>query len=139
MFKTVLVPVDVSLPEDAKKVLSAAKAITEPWNCDIHAATIVPDMGMAIVGSFFDKGFEAQSLDQAKAELQDAIDQTGIRAEMHVLSGSVYDRILALADKLQADLIILGAHSPELRDYLLGSNAAQIVRHSPKSVLVLRD
>ena len=37
-----------------------------------------------------------------------------------------------------AELILIGAHSPELKDYLLGSNAARIVRHSPKSVLVLR-
>ncbi len=139
MFKTVLVPVDVSMPEETQKVLAAAKTLTKPWGCKIHVVTVVPDVGMAIVGSYFDKEFETATHAKALEELQAAVAQAGLEAELHVLSGTAYDRILALSDQLKADLIILSAHSPELKDYLLGSNASRIVRHSRRSVLVLRD
>jgi nucleotide-binding universal stress UspA family protein len=39
---------------------------------------------------------------------------------------------------VQADLIILGAHRPDISDYLMGANAAQIVRHADCSVWTVR-
>lgn len=33
----------------------------------------------------------------------------------------------------------MAAHRPALKDYLLGPNAARVVRHSNCSVLVVRD
>jgi len=41
--------------------------------------------------------------------------------------------------KIDADLIVLGANRPDLKDYLLGPNASRVVRHSARSVLVVRD
>jgi nucleotide-binding universal stress UspA family protein len=46
---------------------------------------------------------------------------------------------MRLADKLGCDAIVMAAHRPELRDYLLGPNAARVVRHANQSVLVVRD
>ena len=115
MFKTVLVPVDVSLPAEAAKVLGAAKRLVAPWDCTVHAVTIVPDMGMAIVGSYFSKGFEAGSLEQAGAELRTAVEAAGIKAELHVLAGTVYDRVLALANKVQEARIAAQDETGEVR------------------------
>ena len=42
------------------------------------------------------------------------------------------------AKEIDADCIIVGSHKPGLQDFLLGSTAARIVRHSPCSVHVLR-
>ena len=36
------------------------------------------------------------------------------------------------------DLIVIGAHKPDFKDYLLGPNAARVVRHSHCSVHVVR-
>ncbi|MEP3300223.1 MAG: universal stress protein, partial [Pseudoruegeria sp.] len=38
----------------------------------------------------------------------------------------------------KADLIVIGAHRPDFKDYLLGPNAARVVRHSECSVYVVR-
>ena len=46
--------------------------------------------------------------------------------------------ILATAKKVRADLIVMAAHRPEFRDYLLGPNAYRVVRHAECSVLVVR-
>lgn len=138
MFKTVLVSVDVSLPDETRKILTAARDLTAAWDCTLQVVTVVPDVGMAIVGSYMEKGFEEQSLGAADKELKSALSDVGLDAEAHVVAGRVYDRVLQMSAKLDADLILISAHSPELKDYLLGSNAARIVRHSRASVMVLR-
>ena len=56
-----------------------------------------------------------------------------------IAEGTIYERIIHCAEKTSADLIIMGAHRPELKDYLLGPNAARVVRHAECSVLVVRD
>jgi nucleotide-binding universal stress UspA family protein len=40
---------------------------------------------------------------------------------------------------LNATLIVMGAHRPAFQDYLIGPNAARVVRHAKCSVLVLCD
>ncbi|MEO0863555.1 MAG: universal stress protein, partial [Pseudomonadota bacterium] len=36
------------------------------------------------------------------------------------------------------DAIFVGAHRPELKDYLIGPNAARVARHAQQSVFVVR-
>ena len=38
-----------------------------------------------------------------------------------------------------AELIVMASHRPELRDYLIGPNAARVMRHADASVLVVRE
>ncbi len=40
--------------------------------------------------------------------------------------------------KLPADMVIIASHRPDITTYLLGSNAAAVVRHAECSVLVVR-
>jgi universal stress protein F len=60
------------------------------------------------------------------------------RATTHAVMGSPKEQILKLADIINADLIVIGSHRPSTRTYLLGSNAAAVVRHAKCSVLVVR-
>ena len=55
-----------------------------------------------------------------------------------VAVGKAYQEILHVAEKDGADLIVLGAHAPDLKDYLLGPTAARVVRHTSSSVYVVR-
>ncbi len=135
MFNTILVPVDVTTPKEAVKQLKAAATL----GGKLHAVNVVPDMGMSIVGSYFKDGFEEESAQNAMNELRDLVTEAGVDADLHVSSGTIYDQVITMAKDLDVDLIVIGAHRPELRDYLLGSNAARMVRHSNRSVLVLRD
>ena len=59
-------------------------------------------------------------------------------AEVLVIVGHPGRSITDHAKKIGADCIIVGSHKPGLQDFLLGSTAARIVRHSPCSVHVLR-
>ena len=53
-------------------------------------------------------------------------------------NGNVYESILEVAKRIKADLIVVQARRPELRKYLLGPNAARVVRHATCSVMVVR-
>ena len=59
-------------------------------------------------------------------------------AAISVRFGDVYQEILAHANKIGADLIIVASHKPNVSDYLLGTTAARVVRHAACSVFVVR-
>jgi len=52
---------------------------------------------------------------------------------------SIYAEILGAAEAAEADLVVVGSHRPAMKDYLLGTNAARVVRHARCSVLVARE
>ena len=62
----------------------------------------------------------------------------GEKIQTHVVSGTPKDQILNLAKVIDADLIIIASHRPDITTYLLGSNAAAVVRHASCPVLVVR-
>ena len=64
---------------------------------------------------------------------------TVVDAHPHVLHGRVYDEIISAADRLGVDAIVMASHDPALSDYLIGPNAARVVRHARQTVLVVRD
>ena len=55
-----------------------------------------------------------------------------------MLEGHAGQTLAEYAREIDADCIVIGSHKPGLRDFLLGSTAARIVRHAPCSVHVLR-
>jgi nucleotide-binding universal stress UspA family protein len=46
--------------------------------------------------------------------------------------------VLKTAADIEADLIVMASHRPEMGDYLIGANASRVVRHAEVSVLVVR-
>ena len=60
------------------------------------------------------------------------------RVETHVAAGSVYHAILDTAKAIDADLIVMASHRPQMSDYLIGPNSSHVVRHAKIAVLVVR-
>lgn len=141
MFKTVLLPVDLSAPPSWEKALPAALRLIQPEDGTLHVATVLPDFGMSVVGTYFDKDFEARALHDVGEQLSAWVAEhvpADTDVHPHVLHGRVYDQIIGAADRLDVDAIVMGSHRPELSDYLLGPNAARVVRHARQSVFVVR-
>lgn len=139
MFNSILVAVDLTVETDTAKLLGRARALKDTWGSDVHVVSVLPDAGFAIVAAQLAPGSDKAALAGAKGQLQIALREAGLDAALHVRTGTIYDQVIQLADTLGTDLILIGAHRPELKDYLLGSNAARVVRHSNRSVLVVRD
>jgi len=141
MFRTILLPIDLATKASWEKALPAALRLSAPEGPVLHVMTVVPDFGTSMVGSFFDSGFEEKALHQAGEALTAWVNDTipkDIEVHPHVAHGRVYEEIMKAADTLDVDAIVMGSHTPELSDYLLGPNAARVVRHATQSVFVVR-
>lgn len=141
MFKTILLPIDLSASMSWGKALPAALDMCKSTDGVLHVVTVLPDFGMSVVGSFFESGFEERALHEVGEKLTEWVAENvpdDIEVHPHVMHGRVYDQIISAADKLGVDAIVMGSHRPDLTDYLLGPNAARVVRHASQSVFVVR-
>lgn len=141
MFKKILAPIDLDHTSVNERLLSNAEEMANLYNAELHVITVIPDYSMSIVGSFFPKEHEKQALEVAQVMLKDILSTRTAPAgglKGHVAHGTIYDEITKAADKLGCDLIIMASNRPELKDYLLGPNAARVVRHARQSVFVVR-
>jgi len=143
MIKSVLCAVDVNRPEEETRVLQTAKRMADLDGAQLDVITVVPDFGASVVGAYFQEHHVHTARDSAGEVLSGFIAETlGEDADSkvrHIVAvGSVYEEVLKTAQHARSDLIVIGAHRPDLKDYLLGPNAARVVRHSNCSVYVVR-
>ncbi|MCC5989090.1 MAG: universal stress protein [Pararhodobacter sp.] len=139
--RTILLPIDLSDEGSWRKPLHEALALLGEGGV-LHVACVLPDFGMSQVSNFFGRDYEKKALHALGGALTEWVNANvpeGVEVHPHVLHGSIYDEILRAAAKLGVDAIIMGSHRPELKDYLLGPNAARVVRHARCSVYVVRD
>lgn len=142
MFRRILLPVDLDATAENARLAKAASEMVTAFGAELHILTVVPTYGTSLVGSFFPEDFERNAQKAGAAQLAALVESAfapGVKAVPHVAVGSVYDKVLEAANRLDCDVILMGAHRPELRDYLLGPNAARVVRHARQSVVVLRE
>lgn len=146
----ILVPVDVEESRSWHNVLDPLRQYAKGNDVELTVATVVPELGTVIAQAAQAAPFTStapaqlreQALEVATERLDRLIAEVGDEfGKIHKVtrSGSVYSEILATADDVSADLIMLISHVPDLGDYLLGPNAAKIVRHAKCSVFVVRN
>jgi nucleotide-binding universal stress UspA family protein len=142
MFKEILLPVDIGNPDTQTKAVNTAVEMAKASGGRLHVLAIVPDFGEGFVSSFFPVDYQKKALTAADERLHAVVRQRipdGIQVQHAVACGTIYEEILAFAKKHGIDVVVMASHRPELKDYLLGPNAARVVRHAECSVLVVRD
>jgi nucleotide-binding universal stress UspA family protein len=143
MYKNIVVPVDLNEESSWKKALPTAAGFAKTFGAQLYVITVVPDLRKTLEAQlYFPPDFEQKTLAETEKQLQALIDKQlpkGVRVQHRVLMGTIYERIVNTAAELEADLIIMASHRPALQDYLLGPNAARVIRHFDRSVLVVRD
>ncbi|MFC3616413.1 universal stress protein [Lutimaribacter marinistellae] len=143
MIKSVLCAVDLSNGEHDAPVLQQAARLAQLDDAQLDVVTVLPDFGESWVSGFFQKDFHDKAVLEARTHLEKMC-ETALGAERNakvrhlVATGTAYQEILHTAEEAKSDLIVIGSHRPDLRDYLLGPNAARVVRHSNCSVYVVR-
>lgn len=141
MFKTILMPVDLDEESSWRKALPAALVHARSDGSNLTLVNVVPDFGEGIVGAYFPPDFADKTIAKAEADLE-ALRAAHVPADVPskalVRTGRIYHEIIATAGDIGADLIVMASHRPALSDYLLGPNAARVVRHVGCSVLVVR-
>ncbi|MGE4440032.1 MAG: universal stress protein [Desulfomicrobium sp.] len=143
MYKRILVPIDLQEPDDRARCMGLERSIElcRLYKAQLYILTVVPDMGMPIVANYFPPDAGDKIVSDAEEMLHEMVGiyiPDDIDVNYLVAQGSIYRRILRMAEKINADLIVMPAHRLKLQDYLLGTNTAKVVRHAGCSVLVVR-
>lgn len=142
MYKSILLSVDVADESHSQKALKTALQLAITFKATLHIVTVVPDFGVGMVSSFFGEGFAKKAVEATEKQLKDfAAKHIGddVPCETRVCYGTIYDQIIEAANDGGCDLIVMGSHRPELEDYLIGPNAARVMRHAKQSVFIVRD
>ena len=143
MYTKILVPIDLQEPDDRTRCMGLERAVElcRLYKAKLYVLTVVPDMGMPIVANYFPADAGDKIVVDAENMLHELVGvyiPDDIDVHYLVAQGSIYRRILGMAEKICADLIVMPAHRLKLQDYLRGTNTAKVVRHAQCSVLVVR-
>lgn len=141
MYSKILLPIDLGNESSWIKALPVAVDYCTAFGAGLDVLTVVPEFGLPMVSDYFPEDHEKRMREHTAGLLARFVaDRVPDSVEVRriVESGTIYKAIIETADRNGADLIVMGSHRPELQDYLLGPNAARVVRHSSKSVLVVR-
>lgn len=143
MYGNILVPIDLNEESSWKKALPTAVEYCKQFGARLHVMTVVPDLRNTLSAQlFFPPDFESKAVAEAKKQLGALVFRLvpkELKAEQSVAVGTIYREIVETARHNKVDLIVLASHRPEVEDYLIGPNAARVLRHFERSVLVVRD
>ncbi|MFS4579793.1 universal stress protein [Phaeobacter sp. C3_T13_0] len=143
MSKSVLCALELSDKTVDAKVLREAARLADLDQAQLDVVNVLPDFGESWVSGFFEAHHHERAVKETAGHLSELCEKIlgedrNAKVRHVVATGKAYQEILNVAAKAGTDLIVIGAHKPELSDYLLGPNAARVIRHSICSVYVVR-
>jgi universal stress protein G len=140
MFKSILVPIDLTDTELATPAIATACTLSQTWNSTVRLLNVLP-MTPVMLAEYVPADFDDQQRQTSEEALAIVARESGIdplRISSMVRQGGIYHEILEEAAAVKADLIVMTSHRPAMRTYFLGSNAGHVVRYAKCSVLVVR-
>lgn len=141
MFEKILLPIDLGEPEAYRAAIETVGGMAKAFGAEVRLVTVVEPLPGYVITNM-PEDVTARGAEETAADLDKVAKEAGAAAggmaTTAVRRGAVYHEVLQEAEEWGADLIAMASHRPEMSTYLLGSNAARIVRHAHCSVLVLR-
>lgn len=153
MIKTILYATDLS--ESSLNVFQTALDLAKQYQAKLlflHVVGPVNTTGAAAVNVYFPSGvleeLYRESMNEVmenvnkkmenlyKQELEDAM--PGEEFQSYILEGSPAPTIIKTAEKMDADLIVIGSHSySKLEKFLIGSVANKVINSLVKPVMLI--
>lgn len=140
MYSRVLLAYDGS--ESGRTGLLECADINHLLNAEIHLLAVAPLMaGIYITEGFVPDTLQEEENRHYRAILDEGLsllEQRGIKAEGHLVTGEPVDEICRLAAELGCDLIVVGhrRHQSLLSRWWKGSIGASLIQEAPCSVLI---
>lgn len=139
-YKKILITTDLS--ENSRHIAAKAKEIAEKSKANLYAVHVLEHSPVAYANEFtipLDVNIE-QTLE---AHVRQALLKYGKKYNipennLFFTNGSVKTAVGEIANKIKADLIIVGSHSHHALDVLLGSHANAILHIAKCDVLVVK-
>ena len=138
-YKTVLLGVD--LTEVSTEIADRAKAVADSNGAKLHLIHVIEPLSFAYGGDIpMDfSGIQEEIQQQAKQQLTKFGETYGVdEAAQHIVLGRPEIEIHALAEEIDADLVVVGSHGRYGLALLMGSTANGVLHGSPCDVLAVR-
>ena len=141
MFKKILVPIDVDSPEAAAAVYQKAVEIAKPSGAEIRLVSVMPGFGMPIVASYISDETRKEIVNRLRQSLEVFIkDNCDEPISYEVRTGKNWEEIIKIADKWEADLIVVYYdHRRDINEVHSDSCARRVAENANCSVLWLRN
>lgn len=138
MMKRIIVPVDMGQLDAARHAMAVAKTNLDT-NGRILLINVLEPLPPFVMAQL-DKSVTAGASASATATLKQLAEESGMaeRVDVRLDTGSIYRKILEAVGDPATEGIVMASHTPRMSDIVLGSVAAQIVRHARCSVYVVR-
>ncbi|NQU59401.1 MAG: universal stress protein [Rhodospirillales bacterium] len=141
MYERILLSIDLNDGLSWEAPLEKALTLCRTFNSSLHVVNVIPDLNIEVMQLYLPDDTEQNLIQSVTESLQGFIENnipSEIGAVACISQGSIYSAVLKTAKEVKADVIIIGSHRPTMGDFLLGPNAARVVRHADCSVLVVR-
>src|SRR5260221_10926690 len=128
MFKSILVPIDLSDTDLAKPAIATAATLSQTWSGVVRLLNVLP-MTPVMLAEYVPADFDAQQRQTAEEALAIIAKESGTdpgHITTIVRQGGTYHEVLEEAKTYHADLIVMSSHRPAMRTYFLGSNAGHV-------------
>lgn len=138
-YRRVVVAIDCS--EDSRRVLARAASIAGNGDSELHIVHVIEPLALAYGADVPMDVSELQNslLAQARDNAKTFATEFGIPEQrIHVELGSIEKTIRQLADRIPADLIVVGSHTRSGLALLLGSTARGLVPGAHCDVLAVK-
>jgi nucleotide-binding universal stress UspA family protein len=132
MYKLIVAPIDLKVPEVSERILTRALFHLEHSQCQVYLLSVAAPSA------------DESSLDETRSELmtfaEDHISAHEGRIHLHVSKGQPSEGILTFAKDKSADCIIMGAHQggSQLGLSSLGSTAAKVAAQAQADVCIVK-
>ncbi|WP_425073209.1 universal stress protein [Sagittula sp. S175] len=137
MYRNILVP--LAMDEGSEDRIRKSIAVAEALATEGAKITLLHVMEQ--VPGYVDTYLPHDYMDELRKALEDRIAQLATEvdgAQGVIVIGHASRGILDYAAANDVDLVVIASHRPGMGDFLIGSTAAQVVRHAQCSVHVLR-
>ncbi|MDY1035588.1 universal stress protein UspG [Enterobacteriaceae bacterium RIT714] len=143
MYKKILMPVDVFEMNLSDKAVRHAEFLARSDNATITLVNILPVSSRSLLRGFASdiKKFETFMIAESEKkmnELKRLFDIAPDKIRIEVRFGNVRDEIIAMSNKDDYEVIVIGSKTPGMSSHLLGSNAESVIRYAKIPVLVVR-
>lgn len=140
-YKHILITTDLSA--DTQKIIDHVKAISEHSKSKLSIVHVIEHTPLVYGGGEFSIPLDVNLEEVMKENATKALTHLGKKMEIapkdqYIETGSVKIAVIKLAQKLNADLIIVGAHARHGLEKILGSTANAILHAAPCDVLAVR-
>lgn len=137
MFSKIMAPVDLAHANHLEKAVAAAGDLGKRYGAEVVFVGVTSSAPGAVAHNPEEFGKKLAGFAAEKA------DAYGVKTSGHVVvshdpTADLDQKLLAAADELGADLIVMGTHIPGIADHLWASHGGAVASQSAASVMLVR-